>query len=74
VSAPNASLYTIDDASAAVTTLTLAAPHTAQTLTVSLIVGDGSDSSSANVSLVHEPQVVIMYIDLGPLTSSPLTL
>lgn len=70
VSAPDASLYTIADADQAVTTLQLAAPTVAQSLTVSLTVSNDGDSSSVSRTILHEPQVVSTWIDLGPLTSA----
>ncbi len=74
VSAPDTSLYTFSDTSSDVTTLTLAEPNTAQTVTISLLVSNGNASSSASVSFLHEPQAVSMYTDLGQLTSTSQTL
>ncbi len=74
VSASDASPYTLTDATSEVTTLALAEPDSAQTVTVSLMVSNNSDSSSANTSFLHEPQAVSMWTDLGALTSSAQTL
>ncbi len=70
LSAPDNSIYSIANPNQATTTLTLGNPAAAQTVSVSLMVSNSGDSSSANASFRHEPEAVSMWVDLGQLTTT----
>jgi len=72
VSAADRSIYSIDDANAAVTTLYLSAPDAAQNLTVTLTVSGANRSKSVSNTLLHEPELISAWIDLGLLTNSSI--
>ena len=69
ISAPENSIYSIANPNQAVTTLTLGNPAAAQTVSISLMVSNSGDSSSANASFQHEPEAASMWVDLGQLTT-----
>ncbi len=55
-------------------TLTLGTPQAAGNVTVALVVSSGGASDSATRTLIHRPAVASQWFDLGPLTSSAITM
>lgn len=74
VTSQNPSLYSLTNANQSVATLNLAAPQAAGNVTVALVVSSGSASDSTTRTLIHRPAVASQWFDLGPLTSTPITM
>jgi len=70
VGAADRSVYSIDDANAAVTTLRLAEPSAAQNVTVTLTISGSEGSDSVSDTLLHEPEFISAWIDLGVLSNT----
>jgi len=70
VSAADRSIYSIDDANAEVTTLYLAEPSAAQKITVTLTISGPDGSNSASQTILHEPEFISAWIDLGVLSNT----
>jgi chitin-binding protein len=70
----NPSLYTLTNANQSVATLTLGTPQAAGNVSVALVVSSGSASDSTTRTLIHRPAVASQWFDLGPLTSTPITM
>lgn len=74
VDSQNPSLYTLTNANQSVATLTLGTPQAAGNVSVALVVSSGGASDSATRTLIHRPAVASQWFDLGPLTSSAITM
>jgi chitin-binding protein len=74
VDSQNPSLYTLTNANQSVATLTLGAPQAAGNVSVALVVSSGGASDSTTRTLIHRPAVASQWFDLGPLTSTPITM
>jgi chitin-binding protein len=74
VDSQNPSLYTLTNANQSVATLTLGAPQAAGNVSIALVVSSGGASDSATQALIHRPAGVAQWFDLGPLTSSAITM
>jgi len=72
VSAADRSVYSIDNANAAVTTLSLAEPSAAQNVSVTLTVSSTEGSDSTSDTLLHEPQYMSAWVDLGVLSNTAI--
>lgn len=73
VDSQNPSLYTLTNANQSVATLTLGAPQAAGNVSVALVVSSGGASDSATRTFIHRPATASQWFDLGPLTSSAIT-
>jgi chitin-binding protein len=74
VTGPDPSLYSLGNASQAVTILSFASPAASANVTISLVVTGATGTDSAAVTLVHRPAVASPWFDLGPLTTAARTL
>lgn len=74
VDSQNPSLYTLTNANSAVATLTLGTPTAASNVTVALVVSSGTSSDSVTRTIVHRPAGAAQWFDLGPLTSTAITM
>ena len=74
ISAANTSLYSIQNAKLAKTTLFYANPKERNDLTVSLLVSNKNGNSSTSKVIIHEPAVTSVWRDLGLLTHEAKTL
>jgi chitin-binding protein len=74
VSAPNAALYSITNATSAQATLNLNTPTAAQDVTVTLRVTSGSASDTETRQFLHQPAISSQWQDLGALTATSRTL
>jgi chitin-binding protein len=74
VDSQNPSLYTLTNANQSVATLTLGTPQAAGNVSVALVVSSGGSSDSATRTFIHRPAVASQWFDLGPLTSSAITM
>ena len=72
VEAPNPDLYKLTKAQEAVASLSLSAPQVDSTVTITLVVSRGDQSSGVIKTFVHQPaQADSRWVDWGPLMRSP---
>jgi chitin-binding protein len=74
VDSENPGLYSITNPMSATATLNLGVPQASGSITVNLLVTNGTASDTETRTLVHQPVVSNQWFDLGALTPNPITL